>query len=161
LRSAHTFHEEAKVAVLGLHLQKGYLRYAVLEGPRSKPTLLSRGRLVTPDPSAVPALMDWYDSQFHQLIAKFGPRKVSYRLTLTPSKEQLMHSEFPLGVLNLIAHKMTLPISCFTAQSFTASKLALAKGTDLYAECDRVFGLNPPHWDKNQKHAVLAAWFEL
>lgn len=149
------------MAVLGLHLHKGYLRYAVLDGTRQYPVLLTKGRLVTPDPEHVPALMDWYDSQFRQLIVDHQPNHITYRLTLDPDKEQLFFAEFPLGVLNLIVHQQGIPVSCYSSKAFTPSKLGLPRGTDLYNHCDAVFGVNPPYWDNNQKHAVLVAWFEL
>jgi hypothetical protein len=149
------------VAVLGLHLQKGFLRYAVLDGPSSGPALVAKDRLVTPDPSRVPALMDWYDTKFRQLLDDFRPHRISYRLTLDPKKDQLFYLEFPLGVLNLIAHQQAISVSCYTARAFAPSRLGMSRDTDLYALCDAVFGQNPPYWDDNQKHAILAAWFEL
>jgi hypothetical protein len=147
--------------VLGIHLLTGQLRFSVLEGTKSDPSLFEKGRLVTTDPEDAPALMDWYDSQFRLLITSHSPDKLAYRLTLDPKKDQLICSEFPLGILNLIAHQKSLPISSYTSRSFTPSRLGLAKNADLYAHCDTVFGLNPPYWDKNQKNSLLVAWFEL
>lgn len=146
---------------LGLFIQKGSFRYAVLEGTRADPILVAKDRLITPDPDEVPHLMDWYDSQFRQLISAHKPERIAYRLILDPNKEQLLHSEFPLGILNLIAYQRNLPITPYVAQSYTPSRLGLQKGTDLYALCDEVFGQHPPYWDKNQKHAILCAWFKL
>jgi len=149
------------VAVVGVHLHKDFMRYAVLEGTKQSPVLVAKDRLKTPDPSDVPALMDWYETQFAKLLSDHKPDRMGYRLTLNPDKSQLMHSEFPLGVLNLLAHKMSIPVCPYTAQSFTPSKLGLSRGTDLQVHCDSVFGTHPPYWDNNQKYAVLAAWFEL
>lgn len=150
-----------EMKVLGFHLLTGQLRFSVLGGTKSKPNLVEKGRLVTTDPEDASALMDWYDSQFRQLISIHEPDKLSYRLTLDPKKDQLICSEFPLGVLNLIAYQKSLPISSYTARSFTPSRLGLGKGNDLYAHCDTVFGKHPPYWDKNQKNSLLVAWFEL
>lgn len=147
--------------VLGIHILKGQLRFSVLEGTKSKPVLVEKGRLITTDPQDAPALMDWYDSQFRQLINSHSPDKIAYRLTLEPSKDQLISSEFPLGVLNLIAHQKSLPINCYTARSFTQGRLGLSKGSDLYEHCDKVLGEHPPYWDKNQKNSALVAWFDL
>jgi hypothetical protein len=147
--------------VLGLHILTGQLRYAVLEGTKNSPTLISKDRLITTDPDNVPELMDWYDTQFRHLINTLRPKRLSYRLTLEPKKDQLFCSEFPYGVLNLIAHQMALPISSYSSKAFTPTRLGLPKGTDLYAHCDAVFGEHPPYWDKNQKNSILVAWFEL
>ena len=147
--------------VLGIHVATGQCRFSVLEGARGTPTLIEKGRLVTPSHDNVPALMDWYDSQFRQLVTSHSPDKLAYRLTLDPKKDQLFCSEFPLGVLNLIAHQRSLPITHYTARSFTPTRLGLHKSVDIYAYCDVVFGRNPPHWDNPQKHSLLVAWFEL
>jgi Holliday junction resolvasome RuvABC endonuclease subunit len=147
--------------VLGIHIATGQCRFSVLEGSRDKPTLLTKGRINTPSHEDVPALMDWYDTQFRQLITSNRPDRIAYRLTLDPKKDQLICSEFPLGILNLIAYRESIPIASYTARSFAASRLGLGKTSDLAAHCDKVFGVNPPHWDINQKHSLLVAWFEL
>lgn len=147
--------------ILGIHLAKSQLRYAVLDGSVDSPTLLAKGRLVTVDPANVPALMDWFDTQFRALLDQHQPDKIAYRLTLDPTKVQLFTSEFPLGILNLHAHQRGLPIVSYTPRSFVGSKLDLKKGADLSAHIDAVFGTHPPYWDNNQKYAILAAWFEL
>lgn len=121
----------------------------------------AKGRLVTTDPERVPELMDWYDSQLRQILNDFGPEKISYRFLLNANKEQCITSIFPLGLLNFLAHQNGLSIASYTPQSFVASKLGIPKGSDVYAHCDKVFGRNPPHWDKAQKNSLLAAWFEL
>jgi hypothetical protein len=148
--------------VIGLHLLKGQLRYSVLEGTKQNPSLVGGERIITIDPADVPALMDWYDSQFRHLLNTYHPDKLSYRLTLAPAKkDQLVCSEFPLGILNLIAHQKALPISHYTPGSFVPSRLGLPKSADLYSYCDQVLGVHPPYWDVNQKNSALAAWFEL
>jgi len=147
--------------VLGIHLAKGFCRFAVLEGTVSSPQLIEKGKLATVDPDNIPALMDWYETQFRQLIELYAADRISYRLTLEPDKGMLATSEFPLGVLNLIAHQKGLEIAGYTKGSYVASKLGLGKDQDIYAYCDVVFGKRPPYWDNNLKHAVLAAWFNL
>lgn len=147
--------------VLGVHIAKGHCRFSVLEGSKTSPTLVDKGRLITPGIEDVPALMNWYDSQFRQLITSYQPSKIAYRLTLEPNKDQLICSEFPLGVLNLIAHQRSLPITGYTAKSFTPSRAGLPKNSDLYAECDTQLGKHPPYWDDAQKHSAIVAWFEL
>lgn len=147
--------------ILGIHIAKSQLRYSVLSGTKDAPELLAKDKLVTVDPRNVPHLMDWYDTQFRALIDQHQPDKIVYRLTLEPKKEQLYTSEFPLGILNLLAFQRRLPIVDYTPQSFKGSKLGLQKDTDIFAHCDTVFGKHPPYWDRNQKHAILVAWFEL
>lgn len=147
--------------VLGIHISKGQFFHAVLEGTKSNPVLVEKRRLVTVDPNHVPELMDWYETTFAGLISQHAPDKIAYRLTLDPKKEQLFTSVFPLGILNLLAHRQAIPAVPYTARAFVASKLGLPKRTNIYAECDSYFTPEPPYWNDYQKHAILAAWFEL
>lgn len=147
--------------VLGVHIVTGQLRYSVLEGTRATPSLIAKDRLLTPDPKNAPALMDWFETQFAQIISQSVPDRIAYRLTLAPKKDQLATSSFPFGILNLLAYRRNIPITSYVAGNFVASKLGRSKGSDIYALCDSVLGSHPPYWDKNQKHSLLAAWFEL
>ena len=147
--------------VLGIHIATGQLRYAVLEGTKSTPTLLAKDKLLTTDPSNVAELMDWYESQFLHLLDQYNPDRISCRLTLLPKKSQLFTSCFPYGILYLMAHHRNIPVSSYVSANYVASRLGLPKGTNIYAHCDDVLGCHPPYWDNNQKYAVLAAWFEL
>ena len=150
-----------EVNVLGIHALSGEFRYSVLSGTKANPTLVEKGRLVTPSEDDVPALMDWYETQFRLLITNHNPSKIAFRLTLDPKKKQLITSIFPLGILNLLAHKENISVASHTSRAFVASRLDLPKHTNIYDKCDEQFGENPPYWDKNQKNAVLVAWFEL
>ena|SRR5690606_8071823 len=152
---------ETMSKVLGIHLFKGEMRYAVLAGTKKAPELVFKDKLLTTDPSDIPELMDWYDSQFKQILNQHAPDKISHRLTLEPNKEQLFYSIFPLGILNLLAHANSIPINSYTHQAYRANRLNLPRDTDLYSHCDTVFGECRPHWDKNMKNAILAAWFDL
>ncbi len=147
--------------VLGIHLAKGQFRYALLDGAKEAPVLVEKGRLLTTDPADVPKLMAWYESQFHELLNRLQPDKIAYRVALSPRKEQLFTSEFPFGILNLLASQRNLPLVPYTPQSFVASKIGLPKGTDLSKACDTAFGPRPPYWDSHQKFSILVAWFEL
>ena len=147
--------------VLGIHISKGQFRFAVIEGTKNNPVLIDKGRMVTTNPQKVPQLMDWYDTHFRELVDKFKPEKIAYRLTLNPRKEQLFTSEFPFGILNLLAHQQGIPIVAYSPQSFVPSKLGLPKNTNILNYCDDIFGSQPPYWDDNQRYSILVAWFEV
>lgn len=147
--------------VLGIHLQKEKLYYAVIEGSKSSPVLVEKERLCTVSWGNVPEFMDWFETHISQIISTHSPDKISYRLTLDPKKEQLFTLIMPLGILNLLAHKENIPTKDYTARSYTPSKLGLSRGLDLYSYCDSIFGTPRPYWDKNMKNAILAGWFEL
>jgi len=152
---------EDQVKVLGLYIATGQFRYTVLEGTKAAPTLLGKDRLLTTNPSKVAELMDWFEKQFIQLLNQYKPDRIAYRLMLAPKKSQLFTCCFPFGILYLLAHHRNIPVSSYVSGNYVASRLGLPKGTDIYAYCDYVLGLHPPYWDENQKHSVLAAWFEL
>lgn len=147
--------------VLGVHIAKDQFRYSVLNGTKATPTLITKKRLSTPAADNVPSLMDWYETQFALILDQCTPGRIAYRLTLVPNKNQLFCSLFPLGILNLLAHRRHIPITPYVSGNYVASRLGLPRGTELYSHCDAVFGTHPPYWDQNQKHAILAAWFEL
>lgn len=144
---------------LGISLHKDYLRFAVLEGSKTNPTLVEKGRIKTTDPDEVPQLMDWFETQYSQLISVHAPGVVAYKLVLEPKLDQQHYLSFPMGILNLLARKNGILINEFSGKAITPNKLGHVKGTDLFNLVDKTFGMQPPHWDKYQKEAILVAWF--
>ena len=145
--------------VLGIALQKSFLRYAVLDGDLKNPTLVDKGRQSTSDPENVPALMVWYETYFQRLISEHVPEAIGYKLVLEPTLEQQHNLSFPMGILNLLAQKGGIEIQEFSQRAITPARLSLNKITDLMELVDKTFGKHPPYWDKYQKEAVLVAWF--
>ena len=147
--------------VLGIALAKNQLRLSLLNGTRKDPVLVCKERINTIDPLDIPPLMDWYETNFDDLINRHAPDKIAYKLSLEQKKDQLGYLAFPLGILNLIAKKKGVPIVQYSSRGIGPAKLGLPKETNIYQACDEKFGTNPPHWDNSQKDSVLVAWFEL
>lgn len=147
--------------ILGIAVQKNYLRYSILEGTKAAPALIKKGRYPTTSPDEVPQLMDWFETQFEHLITQYKPNKIAYKLTLEPKLEQIHCLSFPLGILNLIAHQKEIPVVEYSTKAITTKKLGLPKTTDLYRHVDATLGSHPPYWDSIQKDAILVAWFSL
>jgi len=147
--------------VLGFNLQKGHIRYSVLEGTKDAPILVEKNRHKVITASSTSDLMDWFETTFDSLISRVMPDKIAYRLALEPRKAQISYLTFPYAILNLIVHKKNLPITEYTSRNFVPSKFGLDKKTDIYNYCDTIFGMNPPYWDKAQKYSLIAAWLEL
>ncbi|MSM39940.1 MAG: hypothetical protein GJT30_10015 [Geobacter sp.] len=147
--------------VLGVVLQKNYLRFAIVGGDKDAPNLVAKGRQATSDPDDTAGLMDWYETHFEHLITEYEPDAIAYKLTLEPTLEQLHTLAFPMGVLNLLAKKNNIPAYEYSSRGITTAKLGLPKATDLMKLVDTVFGEHPPYWDKSQKEAILVAWFRL
>ena len=146
---------------LGFNLQKGQIRYSLLEGTKDNPILIEKNLHKVISSPSIPNLMDWFETTFQSLIIRLEPDKIAYRLALEPKRVQISYLTFPYAVLNLIAYKKELPIAEYTSGNFVASKFGLDKKVDIYKYCDKVFGINPPYWDTNQKYSVIAAWLEL
>ena len=138
--------------VLGIVLQKNFMRFSVLDGDRDGPIFIDKGRIATCDPKDVPQLMDWYETSFQQIIAEYHPSIIAYKLSLDPNIEQLHNLSFPLGVLNLLARKRGIQVKEFSHRAITPNKLGLHKSVDLQKYVDDTFGERPPYWDKYQKY---------
>jgi hypothetical protein len=149
------------MTVLGFSLLKNELRYSVLSGTKAKPVLVKKERILTPDPFITPQLMDWFDTNFSDIIRTEKPDIISYKLSLKIVKDQFGYLTFPLGVLNLVSKKANVPIIQYSSMAIRASKLGIKGKVDIYSFCDTTFGKNPPYWDKDQKDSLLVAWFEL
>ena len=146
---------------IGFTLETKSLRYTILEGTKAAPVFVEKDRFVINAANSTPALMDWFESSFQNLIDRVKPDIIGCKISLNAKKNQIPFWYYPYGVLNIIAHKQNIQVTEFTSQNFTASKFGLPKGTNIYSHIDILFGTHPPHWDKNQKYFLLAAWMIL
>jgi hypothetical protein len=149
------------MSTIGFDLQKGFLRYSVLDGTKSNPLLISKEKLSILRTNSEPQMMNWFDSTFRAVLGRSNPDSIAYRLSLEPNLAQIPYLIYPWAILCLVAHSLGIPVTCYSSKGVTPAKLGLAKHTDLYTHCDNVFGANPPYWDRNQKNSVLVAWFTL
>ena len=94
--------------IVGFDIHKGFLRCSILEGTKSNPTLVDNQRRTVLSTHSTPALMDWFESTFEEIITLHRPNKIGYRLSLEPKKEQLHYLSFPYAILNLICHKRNI-----------------------------------------------------
>ena len=147
--------------VLGINLETKSFRFAVMEGDKTNPSLIEKGKVVFNSSLSAADLMDWYETTFLEIINRVNPDKIAIKLTLNGKKDQISKWYYPLGVLHNVAHEKNLAVSEYIQQNFTASKFDWPKKTDIYKHVDTVLGPHPPHWDKNQKYAVFAAWMAL
>ncbi|MBO2587858.1 hypothetical protein [Shewanella algae] len=147
--------------VLGINLETKSFRIAVLEGSKVNPSLIEKEKVVFNSLLSIADLMDWYETTFQEIINRVSPDRISIKLSLNGKKDQISRWYYPLGVLHKIAHEKNVPVNEFIQQNFTASKFDWPKKTDIYKHIDTVLGQHPPHWDKNQKYAVFAAWLAL
>ncbi|HNW94168.1 MAG TPA: hypothetical protein PKM88_14775, partial [bacterium] len=102
---------------MGIALQKNFLRYSIMEGTRSQPLLIDKGRLATADPGNTVQLMDWYETTFSRILTDYKPAHIGYKLSLEPTIEQIHNLSFPLGLLNLLAYRNRVRVSEYSVRA--------------------------------------------
>lgn len=144
--------------ILGICLEKGGLRAAVLDGTKRAPVLVERQKCKNPDHGNLPASASWYETRFDQFLAAYAIEGVSAKIHFTCKKQDdVLNHGFPLGVLALVSHRRNVPFSLFTKRKLQGyATYGLAKGTDPYRWVD---ALNDGgvYWDDAAKTSVLAA----
>ncbi len=146
---------------IGFDLEKGAIRFCCLEGTFQNPSLLYKEKRPLNPNTPIPEYMDRFESFFSEFLTKYSPERIGYRLVMPMRKEQVYNLVFPYAILNLLAKKNDILIYEYVKQNFAPSKFALTKGVNLYEHCDKVFGVNSPHWDIAQKNAILSAWLSM
>jgi hypothetical protein len=133
-----------------------------LEGTRTNPVFIDKGRLVVDPNTPTPQRMLWFDQNFVSIIAEYDPHRVCYRLFWkTNTLEQAGNFHFPYGILNLVCYQRGLEILEIGHQAITARRLSLPRGTNLMSACDNTIGEHPPYWDDTQRQSALVAWIGL
>lgn len=139
--------------IIGISLRKNELYYAVLEGKkRSEAQLVEMKKLSVRNYESIPDLMNWFDSNFKELIIKFKPNRVAYKLHLNTNKEQMTYLQFPMGVLNLVCHIEGVPTTERSTSYITAQRKTIAN--NYFKQFKE--GLKDPELD-----ALVAAWNEM
>ena len=144
--------------ILGINLEKNGMRYAVLDGTRSQPSIIHYEKVSATNFSNIPQAMNWYETTFQNLITRFRPTELGIKVSLQADKDEIAPWYYPLGILHKQAFQNGIATAEFVAANFTSSKFGLNKETTIYDHIDNIFGVFTPKWDKNQKYALLAAW---
>lgn len=149
------------MTVLGISLEKNGLRYCVLDGDKSDPNITHFEKVSTNNFTNTQQLMNWYETTFQNIIARFSPSSIGIKVSLNAKKAEIAPWYYPLGLLHNIAHQNGISTFEFVSGNFTASKFDLNKSINIYDYIDQKFGVFKPKWDKNQKYALLSAWMTL
>lgn len=114
--------------ILGISLRKNELYYAVIEGAKkSESNLIELRKTNIRDTESTPELMNWFDSNFRELIEKFKPDHVTYKLHLNTNKDQMAYLQFPMGVLNLICCTEKIEITARSTSYITNERKRIAQ----------------------------------
>lgn len=145
---------------LGISLETKGFRYVVLSGSKAAPEFVDKGKVALDYPN-IGECLDGYETSFQTLVSKFSPERIGVKLTLDAKKDQIRHWYYPYALLHKMAYDQNIELHEFIPGNFVASKFGFPKGANVYEHVDKVIGTHPPHWDKNQKYAALAAMIML
>jgi hypothetical protein len=148
------------VTAVGFNINKGELWHCTLDGTRGVPVFILHGRDRFDPEQPRTALANYFKQTFNEIISRASPDRLAYRLSLdAKSAGQIAYLCFSFGILNLIAHELSLPLHEFTSQSFT--KRALGFSGNKFDACDEMIEKRPMKWGDPEKLAALAAWMTL
>ncbi len=137
--------------VLGLSITKNIFGLALLEKAET-PTIIKMDKFSVKKCRTTPEQMNWFENVFIEIINKYQPDIVSYRIVLNPDKDGIVTWEFPLGVLNCICYKRQIDTCEFTSSKIGAVALTLF---------DSLFGAVETGQNKEAKQAAMAAYYAL
>jgi len=141
------------MVILGVSLRKSELYYSVIEGQEKREAkLLELNKINVRTAESIPELMNWFESNFLEILARFKPTKVGYKLHLNTKKDQMTYLQFPLGVLNLVCQKQGILPTPRSTNYITPQRRTIAKR---YFERFRK-NLKDPELD-----ALVVAWDEM
>ena len=149
------------MSILGVNLEKNGLRYSVLDGTKMHPQLIHYEKISANNFTSIPQLMNWHETTFQNLIARFSPTAIGIKVSLNADKDEIAPWYYPLGLLHKQAFQSRIATAEFVAANFTSSKFNLDKAINIYDHIDNIFGIFTPKWDKNQKYSLLSAWMIL
>lgn len=148
--------------VMGCKIVTNTLSVVVLGGTRSEPIYLKHQKISTPAIDEPAEYTTWSETQFGNLLTALRPDAVVYRLTTGLEKhEQIFRIYYGLGILNLVAHRMRIPISHISPQSMRPPSFGLPKDSDINSFLISVLGNHPPYWNGDVLEAAGAAFLRL
>lgn len=108
---------------LGIAIKKGEVCFSVIEGERrDTATILDTGKQNYRSESAT--LMMDFSNIFLELLTKYKPDLVSYKLSLDLKMQQIPYMHYSLGVLNLVCLQQGVRIVEHSSLWITAKKQA-------------------------------------
>lgn len=137
---------------LGIAIKKNEIWYSVVEGSNMEVAdIVCTGKQIFRWDS--PKLIMDFNNIFVELITKYQPDKVVYKLSLDVTMQQIPYMHYSLGVLNLICMQKGVFIRERSSRWITANKKA------------KIINFSNHFVDKNYKNeklaAALMAWYEL
>lgn len=128
LESENSDENGGLMRILGISLRKNELYYAIIEGTKQfESNLIELKKTNIRDNENIPELMNWFDSNFKELIERYRPDHIAYKLHLNTNKDQMVYLQFPMGVLNLICNFENIPITLRSTSYITNTRKTAVK----------------------------------
>lgn len=140
---------------LGIAIKKNEIWYSLVEGADKKSSIiLNSGKQNFQSSDSAKELMVKFLNIFTELITRYEPDIISYKLSLNVDMSQIPYMHFSLGVLNLLCMQEKLPVI------ERSNKWITAKNKEKIIQCQTHFS-DKKFKTLEEKQATLIAWWEI
>ena len=139
---------------LGIAIKKNELWYSVVEGTEMNNASVSdSGKHNYRSEIQTHLLMVDFNNIFTELIVKYKPDRIVYKLSLDTDIRQIPYMHYSLGVLNLVCHQNGIQVIERSIRWITANQKSKIATYDKYFDWLK--------YKNEQRDATLIAWFEI
>lgn len=137
---------------LGIAIKKGEIWYSFIEGTNKDVAIIGETGKQNYRSESTKLMLD-FDNIFTELLTKFKPDVVSYKLSLDITMRQIPYMHYSLGVLNLLCQQKDITLIERSSRWITANKSSKIQAFEKkYPDCCY----------KNEKLASsVMAWYAL
>ncbi|MCH5250922.1 MAG: hypothetical protein J1E98_13360 [Lachnospiraceae bacterium] len=137
---------------LGIAIMKNEIWYSIVEGAKMDTALICETGKQNYRSESRSLMMDFYNI-FVELITKYKPDRVAYKLYLDTKMQQIPYMHYSLGVLNLVCFQYGIGARARSSNWITAGKKAKIIRFENY--------FSQRNFKNEEMVATLVAWFEL
>lgn len=137
---------------LGIAIKKNEICYSVVDGDKMDKALIYEiGKQNYRSES--PSLMMDFSNIFIELVTKYRPDRVAYKLYLDTTMQQIPYMHYSLGILNLVCLQQGIEVSERSSKWITAGKKAKIERFEKF--------FSPQKFKNEEMAATLVAWYAL
>ncbi len=137
---------------LGIAIKKNEIWYSVVDGEQMESALIYETGKQNYRAESLSLMMD-FSNIFIELITKYRPNRVAYKLYLDTNIQQIPYMHYSLGVLNLVCLQNGIEARARSSMWITAGKKAKIIRFEKYFAQKK--------FTNEEMAATLVAWFEL
>lgn len=137
---------------LGIAIRKNEICYSVVDGDKMDTAQITEIGKQNYRSESSTLMMD-FSNIFIELITKYNPDRVAYKLYLEATMQQIPYMHYSLGILNLVCLQRDVKVNERSNRWITAGKKAKIKRFENYFSTHK--------YKEDEIAASLIAWFEL